>query len=341
MEVIAAELGVSIATVSRALNGKPGISEAMRTKVHEELRKHGYRKRGGDGAAKKEERQQSLAFVVSNDLFEAITRGSDFYGRHLVAVQRAIAQAGYYPLLVSYEQDLNEEGVLRCVAEERVAGIIGESWNPALLERSKVPVVLFNRVHQRYVVDTVGTDLHMAAQTQLEYLYDLGHRRIACLRSAPLLANDWENTAYWQQYRSFMEARGLPIPECSRIPADFSAGEVAAVERFTAQLCAEREQPTAVVTYDLYAARLLEQLTRRGLSVPGDLSLCGFNDLQDGANLAVPLTTWRQPFDALAQEAVRLLEDRIRRSDDFPPRFVRIAGELVIRASCGPAPGGG
>ncbi len=346
MESIARELGVSVATVSRALNGKPGISDQLRARVEEELKLRSYHKRRSREkspakAAPKSgsSRLHTVAFVVSDDLFEKIMLGNEYYGRHLIAVQKAISEAGLYPLLIGYNQDLNADGMLRCVAERRAQAIIGESWSPALTERiaSEVPVVLFNRIATRGNVDTVSTDFHVALESQMQHLYDLGHRRIAHFRVTPP-NHCWENTCFWQQYFTFHLERELPLDWEWMAPISFGVdGHREAARAFADTILSAKRRPTAVVTYDLYAEALLAELSARGVKVPEEISLVGFSNLKGSAELPVPLTTYEQDFDLLAREALRLVIDRFERPD-APPRLVRLNGKMVVRQSTGRAP---
>jgi len=340
MESIAQELGVSVATISRALNGKPGISGELRAKVEERLKAHAYHPRRSRPVSERgSSRVHTVAFVVSDDLLTRITQGDDFYGRHLVAVQKAISDAGLYPLLIGYQQDLDENGMLRCVAEKRVQAIIGESWSPELAERiaKEVPVVLFNRTSSSAIVDTIATDIHAATQEQLEHLYDLGHRRFGAFRITPP-ACGWENTCFWQQYFSFHMERGLPLPPEWLEPVRFGQGEhEEAAVRYVERMLSRPQRPTALLTYDHYAEALIHALEAKGLSVPGEMSVVGFNDLKTTPDHIVPLTTYRQDFDKMAAEALRLVLDRQANRDVYP-RLVRLAGRLIVRQSAVPPP---
>lgn len=340
MEAIAKELGVSIATISRALNGKPGVSDELRAKVEARLKQRAYHpRRARKTAGKTRSRLHTVAFVVSDKHFEKITQGDDYYGRHLIAVQKAIIEAGLYPLLIGYNQDLNPDGMLRCVAEKRVQAIIGESWSGELADQiaKEVPVVLFNRIPASPKVDIVTTDMHTAAQESLEHLYGLGHRCIALFRVSESQTG-WEGICFWQQYFSFAKIHNLSMPASILEPIHFGiGGHWEAAREFVSRILAGSERPTAIMTYDNYAPAVIQALEERGVKVPEEMSLVGFNDLKNFPELPVPLTTYRQDFDALAKEAIRLILDRIGRPS-FSGRLVKIPGELIIRKSSVPPP---
>lgn len=336
MDSIAQELGISIATVSRVLNEKPGISEGVRTQVSTLLKKRGYQR---SKAKTHKSKLHSVAFVVSDDLLEMINKGNDYYGRHLVAVQRATSRAGFYPVLVGHNQDMNANGMLRCVAEKRVQAVIGEIWLPDLAEQiaQEVPVVLFNRSIALEHVDMVTTDIQSAAQVSLEYLYDLGHRCIANFRNSEPYCS-WEESYFWQQYFSFAKAKNLLLPPSLLEPINFGVnGDLQAARAFVHRVLAGKVRPTAIVSYDNYMPSLITALHEHGVKIPEEMSLIGFNDLKEAAELPVPLTTYRQNFDALAQEAMRLILDRTAHPS-FPGRRVRIPGKLIKRKSAVPPP---
>lgn len=331
---IAEQLGVSIATVSRVLNDKPGISEDVRRKVGEALQMHAYRRRtvqpGNSGAG-----LNTIAFVVSEHLFENINQGDDFYGRHLFAVQKAIANVGFYPLLLTDSQGKDASGRLRCVTEKRVQGIIAESWDFELLEETanEVPVVMFNRISDK--IDSVSTNMRAAAQQQFMHLYELGHRSIACFRTFPK-DGGWENVDYWQQYFTFARHNDLNLPSAFWEPVAFRTGEddEAALE-FVKRVAAEGA--TAIVTYDNYIPALMKALKKLQINAPSEMSLVGFNDFKEAASCGLELTTYRQDFGAIAREAMRLLIDRFENPGSCP-RLVQVPGEFIIRGSTAPPP---
>ena len=94
--------------------------------------------------------------------------------------------------------------------------------------------------------------------------------------------------------------------------------------------------PTAILTYDMYAGELIRQLGERGLAVPRDVSLVGYDDDTHGAPSPLPLTTFRQDFETMAKVALSLLEARIKERNK-PVQVVAVEGALIIRASTAPA----
>lgn len=331
---IARQLEVSISTVSRVLNGKPGISEEVRNRVNEALHSSAYRKRP---KAAKRASSNTIAFLVSKDLFARINEGNDFYGRHLFAVQKAIVEAGYYPIFLTESQERDMTARLRCLTERKVQGVIAECWDREFLEAlaKEVPTVLFNRISPR--IDSVTTNMRLAARQQFEYLYQLGHRRIACFRV--FVEGMWENIDYWQQYWALLREYGLCLPPVFSEPVSFGRHEDdLAANAFIKAILAKGA--TAILTYDNYIPALVRALAAHGIEVPTQMSLVGFNDFNglwkgDVQQPNVKITTYRQDFVSLAKEAMQLLIARIK-TPDRPPRLVQIGGELIIRTSAVP-----
>lgn len=338
LEEIAADLGVSTSTVSRVLNNKPGISERVRKATQKLLDQYGYSKREASSA--KRQRLKSVAFAVTEVLLEQINAGNAFYGRHLISIQNAVTKAGLYPLLVGTKGDLDSSGLLRCVEEMRVQAVVGEGWSEELIKRhaAEVPVVLLNMEDPTSRVDAITTNVEYAARLELQHLFDMGHRNIACFRlNVPRCS--WEDRRFWKEYYAFCQLHELALGAEYFQPIDFEKNRHAeAVSRFLSSVLKAKKPATAVVTHDAYAPHFIEELARRGLDVPGDFSVVGYNDVQEfWVDSPVAITSYRQDFESMANEAVRLLFSR-HKSPEIPARLVQMTGELVSRGSSGPAP---
>jgi LacI family transcriptional regulator len=165
------------------------------------------------------------------------------------------------------------------------------------------------------------------------HLAGLGHRRIGLVAGLPGFSTTGERIA---GYRHGLAAAGLPYDERLLAHGD---SESAAAERATEKLLSLAAPPTALVTANnAMTIGALRALRERGLSVPGDLALCCFDDFA-WADLFEPrLTAIAQPSKEIGAEAVRLLLDRLT-SPDRPARVVRLPCTFVHRTSCGcPAP---
>ncbi len=337
---IAREINISASTISRVLNGKPGIAEATRQTVLSALHERGYPKKPIQGGVQTLRNGSStIAFAITSKIRERIANGDPFYGRHLLALQTACAQKGYYPILVDYEQDTTPDGGLRCVDEHRVYGVVAEDMPEPMIEklRSRIGIVLLNIVRPIPQVDYVIPDVRQAAREQVQFLYDLGHRSIACFRPLPVGFGGWQTHFYWSEFWWMHKKLQLDLPDEFFAPIQFSAhGEEVAAEEFMERVMSSSSPPTAIVTSDNYAGIIMNQCKKRKLRIPKDISLMGYDDrryLSGAANLS----TYRQNFEGMAREALRLLVDRCENLN-LSGRIVEIEGTLIHRDTVAPPP---
>lgn len=204
------------------------------------------------------------------------------------------------------------------------------------LQQSGIPLVLIDRCQPNFVCDFVGIDNAEAAKEAVLYLMDLGHRRIGHLtmEDSILTVQDRE-----QGYRAALLSRGiLPLDEwvvrmSHRISLQPPVLE--AVDYFLSL----PEPPTAIfVMNDLLAHACLAALLARGVRVPEQISVMGFDDMDRNAAHPSPLSTVYQPFEQMGRKAMELLLARLAAPDHTPTivRHVLLPTRLVIRSSCAP-----
>src|SRR5215469_11994223 len=171
----------------------------------------------------------------------------------------------------------------------------------------------------------------------LEHLYQLGHRDIAFLRGPKALASSGQR---WKGIRSFAQSAGLKLdpkrivdlPESLDANSSFEAGA-----RLTTELLSADKPFTALMAYDdVTALGALRALKKKGLGVPEDCSVIGFDDVAQ-ANLSMPsLTTVRQPMEAMGAMSVGMILDAINavnQKQDIPVMRRKIPAEIVVRES--------
>ncbi len=338
LTTIAELLNISPATVSRVLNDRPGISEETRERVMQVVRQHGSPRLKKRRVPPTSPKLRALAFVISKDIADQMNHGSSFYERHLLSIQRAAADLGFYAVMVDVAQDINPAtGNLRCVELGQVHGVIAKRLPHDLLLRIRetIPVVTMNDVSMeslQYIpeTDVIIPNIGHAAQMQLEYLHSLGHRKIACFR----LSHQWQDKEYWNYFRSVGTALGLYQPPSYFKQFHFGTHEdPQAADAFMEYHFSGEDRPTAIVTYDIYALSLKDECVRRKITIPKDLSILGFDDnLPQEFYRSFPLTTYRQNFEEMGREAVRALVDRLD-NPHLAARRIEVAGNLVMRHS--------
>jgi LacI family transcriptional regulator len=205
------------------------------------------------------------------------------------------------------------------------------------LTEHQIPTVITGREFEIDGASTVSVDNEGGAALALEHLYRLGHRQIAFLRGPKALASSGQR---WKGIRRFAQSVGLrldakrvaELPESLDPNSSFEAGA-----QLTTELLRQGGSFTALMAYDdVTALGALRALKQKGLRVPEDRSVIGFDDVAQ-ASLSVPsLTTVRQPMEAMGSMSVGLMLDAIKavsQKQDIP--FVRrkIPAELVVRES--------
>jgi LacI family transcriptional regulator len=316
---VAARAGVSIATVSRALNDKDDVSEHTREHVREVARSVGYH---ADRAARSLAGQTTrLVAIVVGDNAGHRDLSLVFFGKVLAAISRRLAQSSYDPLLLQ-PSDVGFEHRFDAAV---LIGVDDDDDSVSDLS-TRVPLVGID-VRCPGQAAYVGSDHANGVRLALAHLYALGHRRIAHIAGA-------ENTvAGSERVRAFRResaALGLdPAEELVR-RGDFSS---ASGYRETCALLALPERPTAVVAAsDLMALAALQAIRDAGLEPGRNVAVVGFDDLEAAALAHPPLTTIRQDRQELGTlAAVRAIE-LIENPDAVPPSTI-LPVELVVRGS--------
>lgn len=321
---VAARSGVSTATVSRILSNSAPARPETRDRVLAAARELGYRPSGVARALKRRE-TRTLGLVVTD-----IT--NPFYPQIVRAAEVAAHERGYGLVLANGEDDpARELRHLELLVERRVDGIVIASsrltrHHAARLDEIGVPVVLVNDPIAGSGHPAITADHRLGSRLATEHLIGLGHRRIGHI-GAPA-----EHVAAGLRRRGVAEAmRGIGTPVVVTGDGRVEGGAAAVPALLEAGV-------TGIVAYnDLTAIGALRGLRRRGVRVPDDLSLVGFDDIPMAAWTEPPLTTVRQDTAALGRWAVERII--LALSGDPPPvERVLLLPTLVIRDSSGRPP---
>jgi LacI family transcriptional regulator len=318
---VAEGAGVSIATVSRALNDKGDVSDGTRERVLEVARSVGY---SADRAARSLVTQKTrLVAVVVGDNAGHRDLSLVFFGKVLAAISRRLAQSGYEPLLLQ-PRDTGPEHRFDA------AVLIGVDEDDALvadLESRQVPLVGVDVRCAGSRAVFVGSDHADGVRLALAHLHALGHRRIAHIAGA---MNTVAGSERLHAFRLEVRALGLESSDGLLRHGDFSS---ASGYREMCALLALSERPTAIVAAsDLMALAAMQAIRDAGLQPGPDVAVVGFDDLEAAALAYPPLTTIRQDRQELgtlaATRAIELIDD----SEAVPPATV-LSVELVVRGS--------
>ncbi|MBD0693749.1 LacI family DNA-binding transcriptional regulator [Streptomyces sp. CBMA123] len=325
MADVAKLAGVSHQTVSRVLNGAPHVRPDTRDRVLAAIRELDYRPNSA-ARALVTRRSQTLG-VVSFD--------STLYGpaSMLDGIERAARSAGYFVSVASL-RSLDGRSIQEAVDRLRDQGVEGvmviapQTSTVSAVARlsSSVPVVAVGSGNQTQV-PMVSVGNRSGAEAATRHLLDLGHRTVHHVAGP---ANWLESQDREEGWRRTLEAAGAPVPEVERgdwsARSGYQAGlRIAGLGNVTAVFCAN----------DHMALGLLRALHEAGRSVPGDISVVGFDDIPEAAYFIPPLTTVRQDFGELGRRALELLVDELE-GVAHPPSQVQISAEMVLRRSVGP-----
>jgi len=326
--------GVSQKTVSRVLNGERYVSEDVRRRVLQAAEDLDYRMNNA-ARALASGRTRSIGVV---------TLGTALYGPAslLMGIERAVRDTGYALRVVNTMEgdpagvagavgSLLEQGVDGIVVSEPIDEGTGERTGAAELSVD-VPVLVigapspFATAHP--VTSGGGADLLTRAATQ--HLLDLGHMTVHHLSGPPRWFAARDRLTAW---RAALAAHGAPEPPV--VVGDWSAASGYAAGR---QLAADPSVTAVFAANDDMAIGLIRALTEAGRRVPDDVSVVGFDDIPVAAYVTPPLTTVRQPFDAVAQEGLKRLLHAIENpdADPLPPSDPPV--DLVVRSSTAPPP---
>ncbi len=324
---IAHAAGVSHPTVSRALRNSPLVNQQTAQRIRQLASGMGYQPNAvARGLVTK--KTWTIGVVVT-------TIADPFIGEVVNGIEEAANEHGYSVFLAnSAAEPAREIKVVQSFRERRVDGIlvaasrVGALYAP-LLERLKVPIVLINNQHPDEFVHSVVIDNGAASLKAVQHLLALGHRRIAYIGDQYGYQSDTERFGGYRQ--------ALELADCPFLPefVVHGDGKPEAGMEAARKLLALPVRPTAIFCYnDMTAIGAMRSIRSHGLRVPGDVSLIGFDDLFIASYSDPPLTTIRQPTQAmgrLAMESLLKLFSNARHETK-----IKMKGELVVRESTAP-----
>lgn len=328
--------GVSQKTVSRVFNDEPYVSADVRRRVLEAAEQLGYR-RNNAARALASGRTRSIGVV---------TLGTALYGPAslLMGVERVVRDTGYALRVVNTMEgdpagisgavdSLLDQGVDGIVISEPIDEQMGDEAASLRSLRVAVPVLVIGAPPPvtAPTVLTAGDGADLMARTATEHLLALGHTTVHHLAGPQRWYAARDRLEGW---RAALTAQGRDVPPV--VAGDWSAASGYAAGREFA----EDTGVTAVfAANDDMAIGLIRALTEAGRRVPEDVSVAGFDDIPVAAYVTPPLTTVRQPFDAVAQEGLKRLVHAIENPKADPMASSGPPVDLVVRASTAPPPG--
>jgi LacI family transcriptional regulator len=328
---VAREAGVSVGTASQALRTSPAVREETRRRVVAVAQRLRYQPSAlARGLVTR--RTHSIGLLISDI-------ANPFFIWAVRAVEDVAQENGYNVILCNTDEDpAKETQYLRVLMEKRVDGIILATTAGSLqavrdVRWRRIPLVLFDRELPRVPTDTVKVDSVLGGRLATEHLLSLGHTRIAIIHGPVVRSTGAERL---QGYLDALRTAGVRHDPVLIREGNFKQDSG---RDLTRQLLDVSPPPTALFcTNNLMTVGALQTLQERGVRIPSDLSLVGYDDMEWWTLTHPPLTTVGQPVYDLGREAMRLLLGQIDANRRQRPQRVILKPELLARESCGPPP---
>ena len=324
---VAKRAGVSVATVSHVINGTRKVAPETAERVHRAMEELDYHP-NAVARSLRTRKTQVIGVVVSditNPFFATLVRGAE----------DAALEAGYSIVVCNSDETIEKENrYVQVLRRRRVDGMllapVGGGENPAIwkLARQGVPFVFVDRRAPGVEADAVLSDNVGGAYLATKHLIERGHERIGIVLGIPGATTTEERLA---GYRRALEEAGIPLAEELVVWGGY---RVEGGRRATAELLSLTPPPTAIFsTNNLMTVGTLQELFARGVRIPDQIAVVGFDDLEWAEMANPPLTAVAQRPHEIGHRAVRLLLERLSTEEFLPPREERVSVDLKVRGS--------
>lgn len=330
---VADRAGVSIATVSRVINGATIVSEKSRRRVLAAIEELDF---------KPSQIARNLVMQTTNSIGVIVPALSNqFTGGILNGIEEKSSSCGYDIMVCGTGGDTEKERrYLELFQERQVAGIIFMGWQlkpetVQVINQLSTQVIMMNRNASGLTVPTVSIDNFRAAYQMTNYLISKGHRRIAFFRNSVDI-----DACGVEQYSGFERALAEAGMEIDRSLVKYGEFSEERSYKLMMELIETGNLPTAVfATSDVMAIGVINGLKDRGYRVPEDVSVVGFNDVEMASSYRPALTVIHQPLRAMGVEAVKMIIDSRNKKEaggdmENDGRTVVLPHKLIERGSC-------
>lgn len=322
---IARIAGVSKTTVSRVINEKPDVDPHTRERILELIDDYGFQP-NAFAKAISQQKSRHIGLIIPHDAQYVFS--NPFYTEVMRGVSTRVDQVGYY-LVLCFAHENNYLDIYR---QKRVDGFVllsPGSYHRHIIDslsEEKVPFVSTAKISEEETMAYVDVDNFSGAKMAVEYLVNLGHRRIAYI-GKPTLQSSLDRL---RGYQAVLEKYGLEQRLEWVLTTDTSSVEGGYA--YTTRLLEQAELPTAIfLANDVMAIGAINAIRESGRRVPEDISVFGFDDIPMARYMNPSLSTIRQPAFEKGMEAARLLVRSLEK--DEPPQSLTLPVELVLRQS--------
>lgn len=327
MKDVAKVAKVSPSTISRVINHPYMVRKETRERVLKAMEECDYSYNALAGALSSQ-KTRTLGLIIptiTNPIFSVSTRG----------VQDMAATMGFSVLVGNTDyNDASEESFIGLFQSKQVDGIIltGARIKDRILRflrQKNIPFVITWSTHPDPDIDCVSFDNCKSAYKAVDYLINLGHKRIAMIAGKFKISDRAQ--LRWEGYKKRLGDAGIRYREDYVIQCNYTPAEgMAAMHRFLRM----KDRPTAVFCgNDILAIGAMRAVRESGLKVPDDVSICGFDDMDVSAYIEPALTTVRVPAYKMGSMAAELLISKLKERKEGRQHLI-LDTDLVIRDSC-------
>lgn len=319
---IADQLGVSRATVSRAMNGAPGVGPELRKKILEFAEGLGYKPNVVSQSLSKT--NSKIIGLIFGDV------RNPFYAELTFYIQMALNQYGYTVMLFNSEYNAQQEqGFIEMAKQFGLAGLIlftAQTDKKQLQEQTKeLPIVLVNRPLDMARHDSVTMDNFKAGYIAAMHLIELGHRRIGFVRGQAISSASVQR---FEGYRQALKSWSLTLREEDIMEGDLKMPTGYELAKTFFQ---REERPTGlIVANDMMALGILDWCNENGVSIPEELSVVSFDNINFSSVHGIELTTVSQHMKEMGRKAAELMVRRIREPQAEYKRII-LEPTLIVR----------
>jgi LacI family transcriptional regulator len=320
--------GVSTTTVSHFINGTRYVSDDLRDRVEKAIAELGYRPNSMARGLRKGE-SKTIGLIVPDN-------SNPFFAEILRSIENIGYSNGYSVILCNSDGDIAKEiAYTELLFAKQVDGIVFITTNNSCehlqqLSDNGIPIIVIDRDIPLKGTDVLLVDNFQGGYEATRYLIGLGHTRIACITGPSLLTPSAERV---NGYKKALAQAGIAENPDWIVAGDF---QFAGGENGIEKLMNLQNRPTAVFACnDLMALGVLRGIRKAGLSVPGNLSLIGFDDIPLASVVSPALTTISQPIQKISEMAIELLINRLQKKEiKFEEKRIVFPTEIVVRESC-------
>ncbi len=327
MKDIANVLGVSIATVSKALSDHADIGEATKKRVREVAEELGY---SPNAAAKalKTRRSYNLGILFVDDANNGLT--NEHFSVVLDHFKQVAEDRGYDITFISSGSG-SQESYLKHATYRGFDGVFiacVDFTEPEVQELAagKIPIVTVDYAFEGHTA--VFSNDELGIRDLLQYCYDMGHRRIAYVYGNPSQVTDKRLSAFQNK----AEELGLELPKAYLAKGEYR--KTGTCRERTLELLSLPEPPTCIFYPDDFAALGgIDAISTMGLKIPEDVSVVGYDGIRWTRHLTPHLTTLRQDAERIGETAAKKLIDAIEHPDSYQPERIVIDGQVYVGGS--------